>query len=312
MSKKVFGAFTVRWAPQDGKDGADGKQGCIMRRTEWAEGFEYHNDSNATSIANPVIDVVVILATDGTWTAWECKQTHISSASNKPSGSGNSYWTKLNNMTPIYTPFIMADNGVIRIMQSQKIAVEGTNTTTTLTEGKLDIKSNLTDAKITIGLDDDGNPQLLFVDQYGDTVISFGFNGYDKSITPPELNTISGTRGTRFNSTTGIYTTTTILRVNVTNKSGKPIKTKQYFSARLEVLQGGESKYMIFKKATVSDTTIESGQSGTVYFTDNSTTNYNPDTTMRAEMFQFYVSFAGEAYTSGEISEFTEEKIEEL
>lgn len=110
--------------------GAQGIQGCIYRVTQWAAGFDYHNDSAQTGSGIRYVDVVLVpnpaLATRAY--AYRCKKGHTSSAENAPgvgadTSGNNDWWQKLNSMAPIYTPFLLADEAVISLLQSNRILV---------------------------------------------------------------------------------------------------------------------------------------------------------------------------------------------
>ena len=94
---------------EDGAPGKDGLQGCIIRLTEWASGVEYRNDLDLVSNGPRYIDIVTIYA-NNKQLKFQCSQTHTSSASNKPAaGSASAYWQQLNDMVPIYTPLLFAE-----------------------------------------------------------------------------------------------------------------------------------------------------------------------------------------------------------
>ncbi len=121
----------------DGKDGIPGKQGlqgCIYRRSRFANNFNYHNDSALTTEDLRYIDLVYIM-TDSTMYAshakwFRCKKTHTSNASNAPKATSNGtepwleYWEPMNTMEPIYTPLLLADDAIITLMQSNQILIE--------------------------------------------------------------------------------------------------------------------------------------------------------------------------------------------
>ena len=101
---------------EDGAPGKDGLQGCIIRLTEWASGVEYRNDLDLVSNGPRYIDIVTIYA-NNKQLKFQCSQTHTSSASNKPAaGSASAYWQQLNDMVPIYTPLLFAENAVINFL----------------------------------------------------------------------------------------------------------------------------------------------------------------------------------------------------
>lgn len=106
-----------------GDKGDAGLQGCIVRITEWAEGIYYHNDSDLKTSGLRYIDVVTIIS-NGIQLKFQCKQTHLSSSTNKPSVTeGASFWQQLNDMVPIYTPLLLADNAVINFLQGMQLLV---------------------------------------------------------------------------------------------------------------------------------------------------------------------------------------------
>ena len=113
-----------------GDKGLQGIQGCIYRVTQWAAGFDYHNDSAQTGNGIRYIDVVLIpnpaLATKAY--AYICKEGHTSTAENAPgvnadTSGNNTWWEMLNSMAPIYTPFLLADGARISLLQSNQILV---------------------------------------------------------------------------------------------------------------------------------------------------------------------------------------------
>lgn len=111
-----------------GEDGKDGLQGCIIRLTEWASGVEYHNDLDLVSNGPRYIDVVTIYA-NNKQLKFQCSQTHTSSASNMPAaGSASAYWQQLNDMVPIYTPLLFAENAVINFLQGMEFVVHNSKT----------------------------------------------------------------------------------------------------------------------------------------------------------------------------------------
>lgn len=119
---------------KDGNPGPQGLQGCIFRRSKFATGFEYHNDSALTDTGLRYIDLVYLM-TDNTICAshakwFRCKKTHSSTESNAPQLTNNGteswleFWEPLNTMVPIYTPLLLADDAIITLMQSNQILIE--------------------------------------------------------------------------------------------------------------------------------------------------------------------------------------------
>lgn len=113
-------------------NGEDGIQGCILRVSEWVSGIEYRNDSSLTTNGIRYLDIVVVTESATSASVYQCKQTHTASSGNKP-GSGSAwegYWTKFNNMAPIYTPLIMAQNALLRFTQTNQLLVMKSDGTT--------------------------------------------------------------------------------------------------------------------------------------------------------------------------------------
>lgn len=113
---------------EDGAPGKDGLQGCIIRLTEWASGVEYRNDLDLVSNGPRYIDIVTIYA-NNKQLKFQCSQTHTSSNSNKPTaGSASAYWQQLNDMVPMYTPLLFAENAVINFLQGMEFVVHNSKT----------------------------------------------------------------------------------------------------------------------------------------------------------------------------------------
>jgi len=114
-------------APEDmlGKDGAPGIAGMIVRTTEWKTQKEYHNDSAVKNNALRYLDITILKNAKGEFeSAWQCKVTHTSSEGNRPGGEGSEvYWQKLNNMQPIITPLILAENATISFVQGNSLRI---------------------------------------------------------------------------------------------------------------------------------------------------------------------------------------------
>ena len=121
-------ATPVRISGERGLKGDDGSQGCIIRLTEWASGVEYRNDLDLVSNGPRYIDIVTIYA-NNKQLKFQCSQTHTSSNSNKPTaGSASAYWQQLNDMVPIYTPLLFAENAVINFLQGMEFVVHNSKT----------------------------------------------------------------------------------------------------------------------------------------------------------------------------------------
>ena len=111
------------------KEGKQGYDGVTIRRSEWEAGKEYRNDTEhmeADADGNYYLDEVCVSDyNDGEGKYFICKQTHTSSASNKPPQNGTStYWTAMNNLAPIKTPFADITRAVIVYLQSKQITIE--------------------------------------------------------------------------------------------------------------------------------------------------------------------------------------------
>lgn len=107
----------------DGQQGIQGIQGCILRTSEWAPGVEYHNDEALTS-GTRYLDIAVVTTGAKTFNAFKCRVTHTSTADNAPvAGNTTTQWQPFNGMAPIYTPLILAENGLIRLAQTNQIIV---------------------------------------------------------------------------------------------------------------------------------------------------------------------------------------------
>lgn len=115
------------------KEGARGYDGVIIRRREWEAGKEYRNDTEhkkAAADGNYYLDEVCVSDyNDGEGKSYICKQTHTSSSSNKPPQNGTStYWTAMNSMSPIMTPFADITRAVIDYLQAKQITIEQNGT----------------------------------------------------------------------------------------------------------------------------------------------------------------------------------------
>lgn len=121
------GIFATDWSRSEhDKTGGAGVDGCIMRTTEWAKGVEYHNDSALTT-GTRFLDIICVGVGTSSVERYMCRVTHTSTDANKPNGSTSTYWQKLDNNFPIYTPLIMADNALLRFTQTNQLVVADTN-----------------------------------------------------------------------------------------------------------------------------------------------------------------------------------------
>ena len=109
------------------KDGERGLEGCILRVSEWAKDVEYRNDEALTS-GTRYLDIAVVTKGPNTFDAYKCKQTHTSSDSILVSNS--TYWEKFNQLQPVYTPLIMAQNALLRFAQTNQLLVMKSDGTT--------------------------------------------------------------------------------------------------------------------------------------------------------------------------------------
>ena len=123
MPKLEEGMFATGFI--DSGEDAQGLQGVILRDSIWQESQEYHNDSALTSCPRYLDITYVQLDGSTDYSVFECKKTHISSSTTKP-GSGpdwQTYWRKLDNMGPLYTPLLIAKNAIIEMLSSSCIAI---------------------------------------------------------------------------------------------------------------------------------------------------------------------------------------------
>lgn len=106
----------------------------LLRMSEWVSGVEYHDDTNLlySTSGQKWLDIAVITKSATSFDAYRCKQTHTASISNKPGSGANwqTYWEKFNEMAPIYTPLIMAQNALLRFTQTNQLLVMKSDGTT--------------------------------------------------------------------------------------------------------------------------------------------------------------------------------------
>lgn len=106
----------------------------LLRMSEWVSGVEYHDDTNFlySTSGQKWLDIAVITKSATSFDAYRCKQTHTASTSNKPGSGANwqTYWEKFNEMAPIYTPLIMAQNALLRFTQTNQLLVMKSDGTT--------------------------------------------------------------------------------------------------------------------------------------------------------------------------------------
>lgn len=125
MPKLEEGMFATGFT--DTQEDAKGLDGCILRTTEWASGITFHNDEELTS-GTRFLDIAVVTKSASSFNAYKCLKTHVSSSSNAPqAGVTTECWQPINNMAPIYTPLIMAQNALLRLAQTNQIVVTDSN-----------------------------------------------------------------------------------------------------------------------------------------------------------------------------------------
>lgn len=125
MPKLEEGMFATGFT--DSAEDAKGISGCILRTTEWATGITFHNDEGLNS-GTRFLDIAVVTESATSFKAYKCLKTHVSSSSNAPqAGVTTECWQPINNMAPIYTPFIMAQNALLRLAQTNQIVVTDSN-----------------------------------------------------------------------------------------------------------------------------------------------------------------------------------------
>lgn len=108
-----------------GEKGDTGISGCQVRTTEWELGKEYRNDTDITDTsAVRYLDYVTVTSSTS-YTAYLCKKTHTSSAA---IGVNNTtYWTAVNIMAPISTPFISVQQALAKYIQANQLVVTDNN-----------------------------------------------------------------------------------------------------------------------------------------------------------------------------------------
>ena len=145
-------AFIDSAADAKGEDGDAGIAGQIVRTSEWTAGVTYHNDTEPTEDGIRWLDVVTITENGVLNSVWQCVKTHVGSDANKPStisDTDGTVWKEMNVLSPIYTSMIMANNAVLRVAQSNRIAVMSTDGTAV--QGCLTGVSNASDYMMWIG-----------------------------------------------------------------------------------------------------------------------------------------------------------------
>lgn len=123
------------------KNGTNGVAGMVMRVTEWTEGAEYHNDESLTTTPRYLDIVTVTDSTTGDFKIYQCVVSNTASSANKP-GVVPGYWKAMNDMSPIYTPLIVAKNAVMRLAQSNQIVIVNSNSKVQGCFGGVDDETN--------------------------------------------------------------------------------------------------------------------------------------------------------------------------
>lgn len=111
----------------DGAQGAQGIAGPAYRMSLWAADTDYLNQLNEN--VNPrTVDIAFIpdSSSQVRYRAFLCKQSHRSSAANRP-GTAGAPWEEFQGMPPVYTPLLLAENAVITLLQTNAIRVTGSS-----------------------------------------------------------------------------------------------------------------------------------------------------------------------------------------
>lgn len=115
-------------------NGDRGYVGVTVRRSEWQPGVYYRNDSDdgsADNDGNRYLDEVSItnLATGkAEWfLATRDHNNHLSTDTNKPISAGNDYWTKINDLRPLRTPFADITTALIDYLQVKQLLIKDKN-----------------------------------------------------------------------------------------------------------------------------------------------------------------------------------------
>ncbi|MCH5331497.1 MAG: hypothetical protein J1E33_03710 [Alistipes sp.] len=110
-------------------DGEKGLNGCILRTSQWAANVEFRNDTEVDTTDVRYLDVVVINDDNGNQYRFQATAAHNgvrSSNANKPPYDlkGNTYWSPLSSMAPLYTPLLLADNAEITFLQGMRLLIK--------------------------------------------------------------------------------------------------------------------------------------------------------------------------------------------
>lgn len=155
---EASGHITIRRRAKDGQKGDTGLAGQLLRCTEFQDGTQYHNDDESVT-APRYLDIVYVYNGSDTsrpWRVYQClvKTNDSTTYTAKTSDlSNSSKWKELNNLQPIYVPLIIAQNALLRLLQSNQILVmkaDGTTVNLGLGGGQYPLwigAANPTDAK---------------------------------------------------------------------------------------------------------------------------------------------------------------------
>lgn len=128
------------------KQGAQGYEGCIIRKSEWEPGKQYRNDSNLTPSqvaaefgGDPtryIDEVTVSQWNGGDGKHYQCKHTHISLAEDRDNTketlthveSGTLCWEAMQPLDPFHTPFADITRAFIQYLQAQQLVITDPST----------------------------------------------------------------------------------------------------------------------------------------------------------------------------------------
>lgn len=165
MPKLEEGMFATGFV--DTYEDTEGLQGCLLRDFIWQEGYECHNDEKLVSWPR-YLDIAYIEESVGVWKVYQCLKTHTSSADKKPGTSGGaSFWKVVDNMGPLYTPLLLADNAKIKIGQTNQFLItDSDNNIVGCLQGDISkpifyIQEPQSGSGISMGVDDHGNPYIM-------------------------------------------------------------------------------------------------------------------------------------------------------
>lgn len=117
---------------KDGQDGQNGKDGMICRVSEWAAGVYYRNDRETETDGLRYLDVAVVSGAAGGFECYEATKAHNGVAATEANKPGNTiFWTRMSELPPVYTPLLLAENGVIRFAQSNELVIQRKDGTVT-------------------------------------------------------------------------------------------------------------------------------------------------------------------------------------